>query len=75
MNQKGFTPIIIILGIILILGIVSGVYYFGKLSASKTSVIDFNSCENAGYPVRLLNCQGCPKYCDTPWGVSYSKKQ
>lgn len=29
MNQKGFAPIIIILGIILILGVAGGTYYFG----------------------------------------------
>lgn len=30
MNQKGFSPILIILGIVVILGIVSGAYYLGQ---------------------------------------------
>ena len=29
MSQKGFTPILIILGVILVIGIVAGAYYFG----------------------------------------------
>ncbi len=30
MNQKGFTPLFIILGIILVIGIAGGAYYLGK---------------------------------------------
>jgi len=41
----------------------------------RNGVYDFDTCEKAGYSVRLLNCIGCPKYCDTPWGVSYPKPQ
>lgn len=35
MNQKGFTPKIIILGIVLILIIVGGVYFYGKTAYLK----------------------------------------
>lgn len=35
MNQKGFSPLIIILGIILVIGIASGAYYFGKTQVPK----------------------------------------
>ncbi|MDD2822699.1 MAG: hypothetical protein PHQ59_01325 [Candidatus Daviesbacteria bacterium] len=73
-TSAGFAPIYLII-ILFILGVMGGAYYYGKSSVSKTSVIDFNSCKKAGYPIRLLNCQGCPKYCDTPWGASYSEKQ
>lgn len=37
MNQKGFTPILIILGIILVIGIVAGTYYFRISQTPKTS--------------------------------------
>ncbi len=35
MNQKGFSPLVIILGIILIIGIAGGAYYFGKSQTKK----------------------------------------
>lgn len=37
MNQKGAAPILIILGVILLLGIVGGAYYFGQLSIKTPS--------------------------------------
>lgn len=30
MNQKGFTPIILLIGLVLVIGIAGGAYYFGK---------------------------------------------
>lgn len=35
-NQKGFSPLFIILGIILIIGIAGGIYYFGKTQSPKS---------------------------------------
>lgn len=39
MNQKGFSPLIIILGIILVIGIASGAYYFRKSQSVKPEVL------------------------------------
>lgn len=60
--------------------IIIGVLLVGLLIAilvlkNRKRVYNFDSCEKAGYPVRLLNCQGCPKYCDAPWGETFSKSQ
>lgn len=38
MSQKGFAPILIALGVILILGVVSGAYYFGKSQSVKPTI-------------------------------------
>src|SRR5258708_24167669 len=37
-NQNGFTPLIIILGILIILGIAGGIYYFGTLKNKSLSL-------------------------------------
>lgn len=39
MNQKGFSPLFIILGIILVVGIAGGAYYFGKSQSVKPVVL------------------------------------
>lgn len=39
MNQKGFSPLIIILGIFLVIGIAGGAYYFGKSQSVKPEVL------------------------------------
>lgn len=56
---------------VLLLFILLIIVYF----LNRPVVRDFDTCERAGFRVRLLDCAGCPKFCDTPWGVSYSKKQ
>ncbi|MCX6736540.1 MAG: hypothetical protein NTW73_00395 [Candidatus Parcubacteria bacterium] len=58
--------------ILILLGLSLAVFFYFN---NVKSVHDFDSCEKAGYSIRLLNCIGCPKFCDTPWGNSYSKKQ
>lgn len=42
MNQKGFAPIIVILGIVLLLGVAGGAYYFGTRKA--ITPIDPRAC-------------------------------
>ncbi|GEM_PF-3821191 len=39
------------------------------------NIHDYDSCVKAHYSVRLLNCKGCPNYCDTPWGMTYSQEK
>ncbi len=60
--------------------LVIGIFLVGLLILiiafrTRKRIYNFDSCEKAGYLVRLLNCQGCPKYCDTPWGETFSKSQ
>jgi len=64
-NRK-LVAILLLIIFLLLCGGIFGIY--------KT-INDFDSCEKAGFPVRLLDCLGCPKFCDTPWGVTFSKSQ
>ena len=65
MKNKPFVLIMLALIVILISGISYLIF----------TVKDFDSCEKIGFPVTLTNCQGCPRTCFTPWGVSFSKPQ
>ncbi|MDD2822706.1 MAG: hypothetical protein PHQ59_01360 [Candidatus Daviesbacteria bacterium] len=56
MNQKGFVPIIIILGIVLFLTIVGGAYYFGRMTI-KGKILDYNSMpfDNPNLEIKGIN--------------------
>lgn len=70
MNQKGFTPIIIILGIVLILGIVGGVYYFGKnfvkVPVSKPQVL----VSSTPQPTQINETASWKTYTNNQYGYS-----
>lgn len=36
MNQKGFAPILLLIGIVIVMAVVVGAYYFGKLPIKPT---------------------------------------
>jgi len=68
-RNKQRRKLIVIVLLIIVLLLCGGIFGIYK------SINDFDSCEKAGFPVRLLDCAGCPKFCDTPWGVTFSKSQ
>lgn len=47
MNQKGFAPILIILGIVLLLGAVGGAYYFGQSSVKPSTSVSQTPVSNS----------------------------
>lgn len=76
MNQKGFAPILIALGIILILGIVGGTYYLGTLK-NQQAVSFGNKPQSQNPGVTSQTPQPTPNetanwktYTDTKYGFS-----
>lgn len=47
MNQKGFAPIFILVGILIIAGLVAGAYYFGKMGKSGVTQTQQNQSINS----------------------------
>ncbi|MDD2822705.1 MAG: hypothetical protein PHQ59_01355 [Candidatus Daviesbacteria bacterium] len=69
LKEKGFAPIIIILGIVLFLGIVGGVYYFSKNSSSAIK----NNPVNTPTPTATLKVDETTNwktYTNTEYGYS-----
>lgn len=64
--QKGFSQLIILLGILLISLIGGGVYYFNSVKTSK-DITDFASCAKAGNPV----LESYPAQCSTKDGKHF----
>lgn len=49
MNQKGFTPLVVILGIIVVLGVAGGIYYLGRTQSEPSSQTKIN------IPIKSVN--------------------
>ncbi|MCL4365751.1 signal peptidase I [Patescibacteria group bacterium] len=73
MNQKGFIPILITLGVVIILGITGGVYYYKKLyfslpgSSTRACTQEAKQCPDGSFVGRTgPNCEFSPCLQATP---------
>src|SRR5258708_10577734 len=64
LNQKGFAPLIIILGLVLVLGLIAGAYYLGKggtqQTTNTTSVPAYSSQPSTNLPSSNAISQATP---------------